>query len=75
MEDEYFVKTDLWMIGNVALALLDIFYGVNQGRNVIKFVDEFQPRFSKLGADNKALHAEMTATARYKKAREKILAR
>ena len=75
MEDEYFVKTDLWMIGNVALALLDIFYGVNQGRNVIKFVDDFQRRFSKLGADNTALDAEMTATARYKKARKKILAR
>jgi hypothetical protein len=43
--------------------------------NVIKFVDDFQPRFSKLGADNKALHAEMTASERYKKAQEKILAR
>jgi hypothetical protein len=29
MEDEYLVKTDLWMIGNVALALLDIFYGAS----------------------------------------------
>jgi hypothetical protein len=54
--------------------LLDLFFGVNRGRNVVKLVDDFEARFSKLAADNKALHAEMTATERYKKAQAKILA-
>ena len=31
IEDEYFLKADLWMTGNVALALMDTFYGVNRG--------------------------------------------
>lgn len=75
VEDEHFVKTDLWMIGNIAVGLLDVFYGVNQGRNVMKFVDDFLPRFEKIARDNKALHAEMTATERYKKAQAKILSR
>jgi hypothetical protein len=75
IEDEHFVKTDLWMIGNIAVGLLDVFYGVNQGQNVIKFVDDFLPRFEKIARDNNALHAEMTATERYKKAQAKILSR
>lgn len=74
-EDEYFIKTDLWLTGNVALSLLDTLYGVNQGRDVIKFTDDFKSRLSKLAADGKVLHAEMTATERYKKAQAKILAR
>ena len=28
-EDQYYVKTDLWLIGKIALTLLDLFYGVN----------------------------------------------
>jgi len=43
IEDAHFLKTDLWMIGNVALTLLHFFYEINEGRNVIKFVDSFWP--------------------------------
>jgi hypothetical protein len=75
VEDAYCVKTDLWMVGNIAVGLLNLFYGVNQGRNVIKFVDDFLPRFEKIARDNKALHAERTATERYKKAQATILSR
>ncbi len=72
VEDEHFVKTDLWMIGNIAVGLLDLFYGVNQSRDVIKFVDDFRPRFEKIARDNKTLHGEMTATERYKRAQQKL---
>jgi hypothetical protein len=75
MEDEYFVKTDLWMISRIAVILMETFYGVNQGRNVIKFADDFLPRFEKLAGDNRLLHGEMTATERHKKAQQKILER
>ena len=48
--------------------LLDLFCQVNQGRNVIKLVDDFVPRFEALAEQNAALHAEMTSTERYKRA-------
>jgi hypothetical protein len=71
VKDEHFVKIDLWMIGNIAVSLLDLFYGVNQSRNVIKLVDDFLPQFDKIARDNKALHIEMTGTERYKRAQQK----
>ncbi|HSD91661.1 MAG TPA: hypothetical protein VLB11_01370 [Methyloceanibacter sp.] len=73
-EDEYFVKVDLWMIGNIAVGLMDLFYGVNQGRDVIKLVDDFAPRLEKLWNTNKALHAEMTASERYKQTMARLTA-
>jgi hypothetical protein len=67
-EDPYFVKADLWRIGNIAISLLDLFYGVNRGLDVIKFVDDFPARFQTLVEQSKAIHAEMTCTDRYKAA-------
>jgi hypothetical protein len=65
--DAHHVKTDLWRIGRVGIVLLDLFYGVNHDRNVIKLVDDFVPRFDGLAEQNRALHAEMTSTERYKR--------
>ena len=73
-EDPYFVKTDLWRIGNISISLLNLFYGVNQGLNVIKFVDDFHVTFDALVAQSKAIHAEMTSTDRYKAAAMKAQA-
>ena len=72
VEDTHFVKTDLWMIGRVAVILLETFYGVNQSRNVIKLVDDFLPQFTQLSRDNEILHGEMTATERYKRTQQKL---
>ena len=58
-------------IGQVGIVLLDLFYGVNQDRNVIKLVDDFVPRFEALAEQNRMLHAEMTSTQRYKNAMRK----
>ncbi len=52
IEDEHYVKTDLWLIGNVALTLMHYFYEINEGRNVIKFVDNFWPLIQTLGQRN-----------------------
>src|ERR1700722_4756840 len=59
IENEHHVKTDLWMIGNVALTLMHYFYEINERRNVIKFVDNFWPLIQALGQKNDALRAEM----------------
>jgi hypothetical protein len=67
-EDEYAIKTELWRVGNVAISLLDLFYGINQSVGSIKFVDDFSQRFGALVSGSRALHAEMTSTDRYKAA-------
>jgi hypothetical protein len=51
-----------------------LFYGVNQGLNVIKFVDDFHVRLDALVMQSKAIHAEMTSTDRYKAAAMKAQA-
>jgi hypothetical protein len=52
------------MIGHVAHTLLQLFYGINDGRNVIKFTDNFLPAIQPLGAKIEALREEMMSTDR-----------
>lgn len=66
IEDDYLVKTDLWQIGNIAMGLMDLFYGVNKDLGIVKFVDDFIPRLKALEAENHRLKAEMMETDRYK---------
>lgn len=65
-EDEYYVKSDLWLIGKVALTLLDLFYGVNAELNLVKLIDDFEARFSQLAQQSETLRQEMMSTDRYK---------
>jgi hypothetical protein len=71
IEDDYLVKTDLWQIGNIAMGLMDLFYGVNKELNVIKFTDDFISRLKTHEVVNHQLKAEMMKTERYKKAAQK----
>jgi len=66
IEDDYHVKTDLWMIGNVIMGLMDLFYGVNNGLNVIKFDDNFISRLKALEIQNEKLKNEIMKSDRYK---------
>lgn len=68
IEDEHFVKTDLWQIGNVALTLMYFFAEINEGRNVIKFVDNFYPLIQALSQKNEVLREEMMTTERFQRA-------
>ncbi len=70
IEDDYLIKTDLWQIGNIAMGLMDLFYGVNKDLGVIKFIDDFVPRLKALEAENHRLKAEMMSTDRFKKAQK-----
>jgi hypothetical protein len=71
IEDDYLVKTDLCQIGNIAMGLMDLFYGVNSKLNVVKFIDDFVPQLKKLEAGNHELRSEIMATERYKRAEER----
>jgi hypothetical protein len=70
VEDEYHIKIDRWRIADSALTLLHVFYEVNEGRDVIKFVDNFWPTIQQLGQRNEALRQEMRASDRFLKAME-----
>jgi hypothetical protein len=70
IEDEFFVKADLWLISSVALTLMDFFFGVaddvaRAGRSVIGFRSDFQRKIQDLAAENSALLAEMQASDRF----------
>jgi hypothetical protein len=71
-EDDYHVKTDLWLISSSAIELMDLFYGVSRRLNVIEFIPEFVTHVGKYAKENDALLAEMKSTDRYKRAMEKI---
>lgn len=70
IEDDHWVKTDLWSIANIIMGLVDLFYGVNKDLNVIKFDDDFVPRLKALENENIRLKNLMMETDRYKKAME-----
>ncbi len=71
IEDEYLVKTDLWQIGNIAMGLMDLFYGVNQNLGVIKFTDDFIPRLKELEIENHRLKNELMSLDRFKNAQKR----
>ncbi len=70
IEDDFHVKSDLWFVANVALGILDLFYGANQKYKVFQLADDFMPRFQALVKKNNELKTEMMNTDRYKNARK-----
>jgi hypothetical protein len=64
-EDEYLVKTDLWMLANTLRGLLDLFYEVNKKFNRITFRNDFVKDLKKLEAQNLFLKQEMMKHPRY----------
>lgn len=64
-EDEYHVKCDLWQMANIAMGLMDLFFGINKSIGVIKFVDDFIPRLKALEAENLRLKTEMMSSQRF----------
>lgn len=72
LDNDYHVKTDLWRIGTVALAILDLYFGVNLEHRVIKFVSDFESQFRDLHAQSRSLRDEMMETDEYKRAMARI---
>jgi hypothetical protein len=68
IEDDYVVSRDLRRIGNIVISLLELFYGVNKSVGSIKSADDLSERFGVLVDQNKALHAGIASTERYKAA-------
>ena len=80
IEDEYFVKADLWLISSVGITLMDFFFGVaghvaGGGRAVMEFRPDFQRTIQDLAAENNAILAEMQASDRFQREMQKIAQR
>jgi hypothetical protein len=76
IEDEYFVKADLWLIGSVAITLMDFFFSMandvaRAGRSVLDFRSDFQRTIGGMAAESNGLLAEMRSTERFKRAMQK----
>jgi hypothetical protein len=68
IEDDYHVQVDLWLISSIGVDLMDLLYGVNQGRNAIEFTQNFPEFLNHVARQNDAIYAEITSTDRYKQA-------
>jgi hypothetical protein len=78
IEDEDFVRIDLWRIRSAAISLMDLFYGVARdvasatGRSLIGFRADFQRTISGLAAESNALLDELKGSDRFKAAMLKM---
>lgn len=58
-EEDHHIKTDLWAVANLAMGMLDIFYGVNRDYPQLILADDFMSKMKKLKEDNNRLKVEM----------------
>jgi hypothetical protein len=68
LEDDELVKVDLWRACSIGLPLVDLFYGVNQGRDVVSFIPNFALGVQQFARRTDALQAQLKETDRYKAA-------
>lgn len=61
-KNEWHIKTDLWHMANIAMGLLDLFYGINRDYgNVIKIAPHFLPTMKTLKEKNDELKKQQLA--------------
>ena len=65
--EDHHVKTDFWMMGNIAMSLMDLFYGINKEVNHMTFVDDFVKLLKDAENDNHRLKAEMEKHPRFQR--------
>ncbi len=65
-EEDYHLKGNLWMIANISYGLMDLFFGINMGKNLLKFQPDFASRLTALRTRNDELKTAMMASPRFK---------
>jgi hypothetical protein len=68
LRNDFQIKSDFWVIGNVAMGLTDLFYGVNKDYNVLTFADDFVTRLKLFERENNRLKELQMKTRRFRKA-------
>src|SRR5262245_28734074 len=70
VEDEFHVKVDLWLTASISIELMGLLYEVTRGRDVVKFIPNFESNLQRIHQANEALVSDMKSTDRYKRAFE-----
>lgn len=65
--EDHHIKADFFMVGNIALGLLDLFYGINKSCNQMTFIDDFVPCLKALEKINQELKAEAEKHPRFQR--------
>lgn len=68
LENDFQIKSDLWVIANIAMGLMDLFYGVNLKYKIITFSPNFKKDLQSLEKENKRLKKIMMDSLRFKRA-------
>jgi len=71
-EDELHVNGDLWLVGNVAMGVLDFLYGVNQNYNALVFSDNFIEGMKRLQIKSDNLKNKTLKNSRFDKIRKNL---
>lgn len=71
-EDEFCVKADLWLTGNVAMGLMDLFYEINRDYNMLVFSDNFIEEIKKLQIKNNSLRNKVLGDKRFNKIKNSL---
>lgn len=67
-ENEFQTNADFWVIGNVAMLLVDLFYGVNKDYKVLTFAEDFVGNLQSFETENKRLKELQMQTNKFKRA-------
>jgi len=68
VEDEHLIKTDLWLVANVAIGVMGLIYDVAKGQEGILVADGFVTQHSHFAVQNSKLREKLMATHRYQSA-------
>lgn len=66
--NDFQIKSDFWVIGNVAMGLTDLFYGINKNYSVLTFADDFVNRLKLFERENNRLKELQMDTRKFKRA-------
>jgi len=67
-ENDFQIKNDLWSIANMAMGLMDLFYGINLKYKTIIFSPNFIKDLQLLEKENKILKKTLTDSPKFKRA-------
>lgn len=65
IEDDFRIRTDLLMIANFAMGMIDLFVSINQAEEVFLVSDDFTDHFRRLNEQHTRLRAEIGSHERF----------
>lgn len=67
-ENNYQTKSDLWSLANMAMGLMDLFYGINLKYQLVTFSSNFVQELQSLEKENRRLKEIIMNTPKFKRA-------